>query len=88
MDIYVSPVVAMETQIPLPQILLQRGGTWSTVSWSPDDRYLLVKHYVSVSESYLYSVAIDTGNVTAINEQKNVKISYGDACWSKDSKGN
>jgi Tol biopolymer transport system component len=86
MDIYISNVVSMDTQAAEPTLLLQRGGSWTTVAWSPDDRYLLAKHYLSVSESYLYSVSIETGLVTPINEQSN-KVSYGDACWSKDNKG-
>ena len=86
MDIYISDVVSIDKSVPIPSLLVQKGGTWSTLAWSPDDNFLLVKHYVSVSESYLYSVDIQSQKITAINEQ-NTKVSYGDACWSKDSKG-
>jgi dipeptidyl aminopeptidase/acylaminoacyl peptidase len=48
---------------------------------------LLVGHYVSANESYLYWCDVATKKLTPINPQKDKKIAYGDALWSKDGRG-
>jgi dipeptidyl aminopeptidase/acylaminoacyl peptidase len=67
--------------------ILEKGGTWVAVDWSPDDKKLLVINYVSANESYYYTLEIATGELIQINPSKE-KIAYGfRSLFSKDGNG-
>jgi dipeptidyl aminopeptidase/acylaminoacyl peptidase len=67
--------------------VLEEGGTWWPVDWSPDDRRLLVTKYVSITDSYYYIVDVETREITQVNPTEE-KISYGEsALWARDGKG-
>jgi dipeptidyl aminopeptidase/acylaminoacyl peptidase len=66
--------------------VLEEGGTWFPVHWSPDDKRLLVSKYVSINDSYYYILDVATGKTTQINPSDE-KIAYGAALWAKDGKG-
>jgi len=68
-------------------LLVEAQGAWGAVDWSPDNNKLLVQHGVSANESYLYWCDVATKKLTPINPQKDKKIAYGDALWSKDGRG-
>jgi len=81
-DLYLS-------HIDSPQVaksILEQGGSWSPTNWSPDDKRLLVKKYISVNESYYYVLDIASGKLTPINPTEE-KIAYQAAVWAKDGKG-
>jgi dipeptidyl aminopeptidase/acylaminoacyl peptidase len=61
-------------------------GQWSPVDWSADDARLLVRHYVSINESYLFAFDPISGALTPINESPGKKIAYGPAQFAR--KGN
>ncbi|MBW4442242.1 MAG: prolyl oligopeptidase family serine peptidase [Plectolyngbya sp. WJT66-NPBG17] len=64
------------------------GGGWGGMSWSPDDRQLLVVEYVSVNESYLWTIDTDSGEKKLITPKGGKeKISYQGGVFSKDGKG-
>ncbi len=64
------------------------GGGWGGLSWSPDDRQLLIQEYVSVNESYLWMVDTKSGEKTLITPKNGKeKISYQGGVFSKDGKG-
>ena len=64
------------------------GGGWGGLSWSPDDRQLLIQEYVSVNESYLWLVDTKSGEKTLITPKNGKeKISYQGGVFSKDGKG-
>ncbi len=67
-------------------IVLNEGGTWFPIQWSPDDSKILVNRYVSINESYYYTLDVSTGELTAVNANKD-SIGYGAAVWSPDGKG-
>lgn len=81
-DIYLGDLRGNESF----QLVLQEGGYWYPVAFSPDDRKLLVKKYVSSNESYYYIVEINSRDILQINPGPE-KISYGTARWSPDMKG-
>ena len=64
------------------------GGGWGGLSWSPDDRQLLIQEYVSVNESYLWLLDTQSGQKTLITPKGGTeKISYQGGVFSKDGKG-
>ncbi|MGH7452321.1 MAG: alpha/beta fold hydrolase, partial [bacterium] len=69
------------------ETLTEMEGSWGAGDWSSDNSKLLVQHGVSANESYLYWCDVATKKLTPINPQKDKKIAYGDALWSKDGRG-
>ncbi len=64
------------------------GGGWGGLSWSPDDRQLLMQEYVSVNESYLWLMDTQSGQKTLITPKGGKeKIAYQSGVFSKDGKG-
>jgi dipeptidyl aminopeptidase/acylaminoacyl peptidase len=61
-------------------------GYWIPIEFSPDDKNLLVKEYVSSSESHYYILNIDTRALNKINENDS-SIAYGTAHWAKNGSG-
>ena len=82
-DVYLTEMANPKT----PRMLLEVTGAWGAVDWSPDDSKLLVTQYISVNESYIYSVDATAGAKEQVNPVKDKKIAYGSAQWSKDGKG-
>ncbi|MFC1619717.1 prolyl oligopeptidase family serine peptidase [Candidatus Neomarinimicrobiota bacterium] len=81
-DIYVA-----EVEDPgAARMLLEAEGAYFPLEWSPDDSRLLVEKYVSITESYLYVVDVNSGEISPLNPSE-VKIAYGDAAWSRDGLG-
>ncbi|MDZ7290541.1 MAG: prolyl oligopeptidase family serine peptidase [candidate division KSB1 bacterium] len=68
-------------------LLTELPGSWSALDWSPDNSKLLIEHSVSANESHLYWCETATKKLTPINPQKDKKIAYGAASWSKDGRG-
>ena len=66
--------------------LVVEDGYWFPRGWSPDDKKLIVSKYVSINESYIYIVDIETAEMTQFNAKKE-KISYGGAQFSKNNEG-
>ncbi len=81
-DIYVAPADAPEQS----RLVLDEGGTWYPIDFSPDGDSLLVKRYISINESYLYLLDIASGERTQLNPDAGV-VSYGRAVFSKDGLG-
>jgi dipeptidyl aminopeptidase/acylaminoacyl peptidase len=81
-DIYLGDLRGNESF----QLVLQEGGYWYPVAFSPDDRKLLVKKYVSSNESSYYILDFKSRDITQINPES-AKIAYGTARWSPDMKG-
>ncbi len=60
-----------------PKLVMEAKGSYSPIDWSPDDKQLLVRHYVSINESYLHVLDLESGESRLLNE--GVKASYGEA---------
>src|SRR5205823_1293258 len=58
-------------------------GQWSALDWSAGDDKLLLHHYVSIEESYLFAHDLATGQSAPINEQPGKKINYGAAVFAR-----
>lgn len=66
--------------------ILEKGGFWIPVDWSPDNRKILAISYVSANESTYHIIDLESGETTQINPSEKT-IAYGGAIWSKDGKG-
>ncbi|HET6267491.1 MAG TPA: alpha/beta fold hydrolase, partial [Acidobacteriota bacterium] len=70
------------------RMAMEAKGSWSPSTWSPDETHLLVQHYVSVNESYLFVLDPSTGDLKEINPTNGQKkIAYGDAAYARTGNG-
>lgn len=70
----------MVTQVP--------GGGWGVLDWSPDDKTLLVLEYISINESYLWTIDVESGDRRRLtNPSEGTKVAYGGGQWTSDGKG-
>ncbi|HEY6225649.1 MAG TPA: S9 family peptidase, partial [Verrucomicrobiae bacterium] len=85
-----TDIYAMNPEKPeAARMLLQvNGGGWEPLDWSPDDTQLLLLHYVSINESYLYLLDSKAGTPQLLTpkQEKAEKVSYAGAKFSKDGK--
>ena len=81
-DLYVQALNNPATE----KRVLEATGAWVPLDWSPDDRELLVLHYVSALESHLFILNVETGETTEL-KTSDKPVAYGDARWSPDGKG-
>lgn len=65
-----------------------QGGGWAALDWSPDDRTLLVREYISINETHLWLIDVGTGAATRLVEPgAGEKVAYFGAQWSRDGRG-
>lgn len=70
-----------------PEILLKvEGGGWGINDWSKDEKWMLLKNYVSVNESYLYLFDVVGKKMTNLIPSEE-KINIGEAAFTPDGKG-
>ena len=63
------------------------GGGWGVLDWSPDDRRLLALEYVSINESYLWTIEVESGNRRRLTDPADgTKVAYSGGTWSPDGK--
>jgi dipeptidyl aminopeptidase/acylaminoacyl peptidase len=66
-------------------LLKLEGGGWSPLDFSPNDRKLLVKNWVSANESYLWLVDVSTGKKELITPKSGADlVAYGSGQFSHD----
>ncbi len=63
------------------------GGGWGIVDWSADDSKLLIQERLSVNESRLYMLDINSGNKTRLLPIKDERSTFSGIGFSKDGKG-
>ena len=64
------------------------GGGWGVLDWAPDDKTLLVMEYISINESYLWTIAVEDGTRKRLtNPPGGQQVSYGGGQWTTDGKG-
>lgn len=93
-DIYVldssaaSAETATETKTKTDRLVATvDGGGWSVLDWSADDRSLLVRQMISVNESFLWLVDVETGARTALTPRADgEQVAYGAAELTPDGK--
>jgi dipeptidyl aminopeptidase/acylaminoacyl peptidase len=68
------------------KLILQEGGSWNVLDWSPDAKQLIVINRISANKSFIHILDIGTGKLTHINPSKE-DIAYTEAIWTSDGKG-
>lgn len=81
-DIYLS---SMKTPSQAQRVV-EKTGSWAAVDWSPDDKKLLVRNYISINSSKLFILDLETGALEEIRPSEEM-ISYNDAAFTADGKG-
>lgn len=76
-DIYLAPVHNLGNS----RIIAEMQGYWEPLSWSPNNREIILHNYLSINESALHILDVETGKLTQINPSPE-KIAYGTALWS------
>lgn len=65
--------------------ILQESGSWLPGKWSPDDQRVLIRNYVSSTESYPFILDLKTSALTTLHNSGD-KASYSDLVWGGDGK--
>lgn len=81
-DLYVSSIKTPAEA----KIVLQEGGSWSNLDWSPDDKKLLVSKYTSSTKSQLFILDLATGKLEELLPAKE-EVSYNSAKFNIDGTG-
>jgi dipeptidyl aminopeptidase/acylaminoacyl peptidase len=68
---------------PATKLVASVSGKYAPMSWSRDDKLLLLQHYVSVNESHLYTLELATGKLTELNPAPGKQIAYASPVWSQ-----
>ncbi len=68
------------------RLVYEADGSFIPVAWSPDKSKLMLQNYVSINESYLYILDIETGKTRLFNPARE-KTAYGSVVWSENGKG-
>ena len=68
-------------------VVALQGGGWSVLDWSPDDRTILMQEFISVTESYLWTVDVASGARTLLTPKNAAqKVAHDDARFRADGK--
>lgn len=62
------------------------GALWYPTDWSKDDKSLLLLEVVSMTESWLWSVDVESGERTAVIARGSEKMGFGWANYGRDGK--
>lgn len=69
------------------RMVAQLEGNWSVLDWSPDDTRLLVLESVSsASETYLWTIDVDTGRKVAVTDRTAGAVLWTEAEFSVDGR--
>ncbi|WP_264324692.1 S9 family peptidase [Romeriopsis navalis] len=80
----------IDPQDPTSNRLLaqNQGGGWWAMDWSPDDQQILALEYVSINESYLWTIDVASGEKTLITpKDQSPTVYYGGGIFSRDGQG-
>jgi dipeptidyl aminopeptidase/acylaminoacyl peptidase len=68
-------------------LLENKGGGWSALDWSEDDKWVAVSEGISAAESYIWLVDTATGKKELLTPKGEEKVDYSGAEFGKDGKG-
>ena len=75
-DLYVADPLRSDSE----KLLLKlNGGGWWIEDWSPDGRLFLVTEYISINDSRLHIVDVNSGEMSPLTPKLNVTVSHQNA---------
>ena len=80
-DVHVLDVATRQTRP-----LIEAEGAWAALDWSPDDRRVLAKKYISINRSELWLLSLDGAAPRRLHETAQ-PVAFGAARFSRDGKG-
>ena len=81
-DLYLADIDDPASSRPL----LETEGAWWAVDWSPDDRTILVKNYISINETRPYLLDVETGRLSPFRPAGE-PVAYNSIKFSRDGRG-
>lgn len=63
------------------------GGGWFPLDWSGDDQQLVVIEYISITETYLWLIDVQSGEKTLLTPKEDETVAYQAALFSKEGQG-
>ena len=85
MDLYLAEPGAPGS----PRRLKEVSGSWSIADWSPDDRHVAAVEDISINESYVYVIDVDTGNAKPLTPRAapgSATVSYENVRFGRDGR--
>jgi dipeptidyl aminopeptidase/acylaminoacyl peptidase len=83
MDIYVGDPLDPKSIRRLAEV----SGSWGVADWSPEDKTLAAIEYVSINESYVHLIDVETGKVERLTPRRSEdKVSISNVKFAKDGK--
>jgi dipeptidyl aminopeptidase/acylaminoacyl peptidase len=83
MDLYVLDV----SNSNLARRVKEVSGDWSIADWSPDDRRVVALELISINESYVYIIDVESGATEMLTPRNSLgaaPVAYNKVRWSKD----
>lgn len=80
-DLYVMESARPQDAKKLTEL---KGGGWQVMDWAPNGAILLLREYVSINESYLHIVDVQSGTISSLTPRKERKVSRGMARFGAD----
>jgi dipeptidyl aminopeptidase/acylaminoacyl peptidase len=68
------------------RLLTEVEGSWYPGDWSPDGGRFLVGHYISINETSIHLLDIETGVMEPLFPDETEPAAYSDALWSLDGR--
>jgi len=65
------------------------SGDWTITDWSPDDKYVVAVEWISINESYVHIIEVETGKTETLTPRHSSgeeTVAYSDVRWSKNRK--
>jgi dipeptidyl aminopeptidase/acylaminoacyl peptidase len=65
------------------------AGDWMIADWAPDDRRVVAVEYLSINESHVHVIDVESGQTETITRKSTgdaPTVSYADVRWSKEGK--
>lgn len=69
------------------RVVENTGGGWGVSDWSMDDSKLLLEEYISINESRIYLVDLNSGIKTRLLPEKDERSTFSGVGFSKNGRG-
>lgn len=68
------------------EMVFESSGLWAPLDWSPDDRRVLLGNYISINESRIFVLDLESRELTPVNPSED-RIGYGGGAFDRSGDG-